>query len=90
MGTSQTQTERFPHDKEVPVKRLARLTMVVLGLSVLAPVFPQAAEAQGPPKVTIIHKGRTITVGPIAAAMHVLLHGDTFVNTDACPPNCGL
>ena len=67
------------------MKRLAMLTVVVLGLTVLAPVLPQAAEAQGP-KVTIIHKGRTITVAASAVPAH-LAHGDTVV--DPCvPPAC--
>ena len=40
------------------MKRLARLTAVVLTLTVLAPVLRRVAEAQGLPGVTIIHKDR--------------------------------
>ena len=40
------------------MKRLAMLTVVVLGLTVLAPVPPLAAEASS---VTIIHNGKAIS-----------------------------
>ncbi len=66
---------------KTPMNRLAMLTVVVLGLSVLAPVLPQTAEAQGP-KVTIIHKGRTISVAESAVPAH-LAHGDRLADT--CP-----
>ena len=69
------------------MKRLARLTFVVLALTLLAPALPPTAEAQGPPKVTIIHKGRPITVSVLALPWH-LLHGDTLPGT-CTPPNCG-
>ena len=67
------------------MKRLARLTVVVLALAVLAPVLPRAAEAQGFPEVTIIHKGQTITVALASLPWH-LLHGDTLAG--GCVPPC--
>ena len=68
------------------LKRLAKkFTAIVLALTVLALVQPRAAEA-GLPKVTIVHKGKTITVGMAALLAH-LANGDTFVGE--CPPNCG-
>ena len=62
------------------MKRLAMLTVVVLGLSVLAPVLPQTAEAQEP-RVEIIHNGRTISVAASAVQVH-LAHGDALAE---CP-----
>ena len=65
------------------MKRLARLIVVVVGLSVLAPVLPRAAEAQK--LVSIIHNGRTIMVAPFAVPWH-LLHGDTLADPSCVPP----
>ena len=59
---------------KTPMKRLAMLTLVVLGLTILAPVPPLAAEA---PSVTIIHNGKAITVAASAVPAH-LAHGDTL------------
>ena len=61
------------------MKRPAKMTAVVLALTVLAPVLPQAsAEAAGPPTtVNVIHKGRTLTIPLVALPWH-LLHGDTL------------
>ena len=70
---------------KTPMKRLAMLIVVVLGLTVLAPVLPRVAEA---PSVTIIHKGKAITVAASAVPAH-LAHGDSL---DVCdptiPPGC--
>ena len=70
------------------MKRLATVTLVVLGLIVLAPVQPQAAEAEGL-TVDIIHNGRTISVSVAAVPWH-LLHGDTFAEIcdDGTLPPC--
>ena len=68
------------------MKRLARLTLIVLALSVLAPVVPRAVETQD--LVTIIHKGRTIKVAASAVPWH-LLHGDTReICDDGTLPPC--
>ena len=63
--------------------RLAMLTVVVLALTVLAPIRPGAAEAQAT-LVEIIHNGLIILVDEAAVPAH-LAHGDTL----AClPPGC--
>ena len=36
-------------------------------------------------KVTLCHKGKTITVGPVAAVVHVLIHGDTLGSCEVPP-----
>ena len=70
------------------MKRLAKLSALVLSLTVLPPVaLPWMASAQADILVSIIHNGQVIRVGPMAAAKHILLHGDTLANPD-CPPNC--
>ena len=66
-------------------KRLARLTMVVLALTFLAPVLPRAVEAEGPPTVNIIHMGRTMTI-PLMALPGHLRHGDD----ELCPTGGGV
>ncbi len=59
---------------------------MVLGLTVVAPVPPLAAEA---PSVTIIHKGKAITVAASAVPAH-LAHGDPPPVCDpTVPPGCG-
>ena len=63
------------------MKRLTILSIVLLGLSFLAPVLPPA-EAGGF-KVDIIHKGRLISVSMAAVPAH-LAHGD--VSADVCMP----
>ena len=65
------------------MKRLVRLTVIVLGLTALAPVPPRAPEAQG---VTVFHKGRPITVALAAVPWH-LLHGDGLCDPNV-PPGC--
>ena len=65
------------------MKRLAMLAVVALALTVLTPILPGAAEAQGP-MVEVIHNGMIISVAESAVPAH-LAHGDTL----ACvPPNC--
>ena len=64
------------------MKRLAKLTAVVLALTVMAPALPRAAEAEGL-TVNVIHKGLTLTISLLALPWH-LLHGDTLV-VDTCP-----
>jgi hypothetical protein len=36
-------------------------------------------------KVDVVHKGKTISVGPIAAAVHVLLHDDCYLAQEEVP-----
>ena len=62
------------------MKRLIILTIVLLGLTFLAPVL-SPADAKGL-TVDIIHKGRLITVSIAALPAH-LMHGDTLAET--CP-----
>ena len=66
---------------KIPMKPPSVLTVVVLGLTILAPVVPLAAEA---PSVTIIHNGKAIIVAASAVPAH-LAHGDC---DPTVPPGC--
>ena len=58
------------------MKRLAKLTAVVLALTVLAPAtLPRSPDAEV--LVTVIHNGRPIAVSVLAVPRH-LLHEDTL------------
>ena len=59
------------------MKRLAKLTAVVLALTVLAPVLAPA-ETEGLPTILIIHKSRTLAIPLVALPGH-LWHGDKLL-----------
>ena len=68
-------------------KRLGVAAAMMSGLFLFAqPASPaDGAKPKKDHKVTICHKGKTISVGPIAAVVHVLIHGDTLGSCEAPP-----
>lgn len=54
---------------------IGRALAVALGLVFMAPSAAEAGNAAAN-KVTLCHNGKLVTVGPIAAAWHMLIHGD--------------
>ena len=68
------------------MKRLARLTVVVLGLTFLAPVLTQGM-AKAEATVEVLHMGRVLTIPEMALPGH-LMHGDTLVCDPTVPPGC--
>jgi hypothetical protein len=63
--------------------RVSKALAVLLGVFFMAPAGGSAASGgNSTGRVTICHKGNTIRVGPIAAAWHVLIHGDAFGSCD--------
>lgn len=69
---------------------------ISLALAMLAAFFfmtPSnvgAANGAAPAKVQVCHKGRVISVGPVAALWHVLIHGDKLGACEVDPPDGGL
>ena len=57
--------------------RLSRALAVAFGLFLFAqPAAPADSAKPKDHKITLCHKGKTISVGPVAAVMHILIHGD--------------
>ena len=59
-------------------KRLGFAAAMFCGLFLFAqPAAPtDGKKPKQDHKVTLCHKGKTISVGPVAAVMHILIHGD--------------
>lgn len=68
--------------------RIGRALAVAFGLLFMAPPVAEAGNGTAH-KVTLCHKGKLITVGPIAAAWHMLIHGDQLSCGEPPPPDGG-
>ena len=59
---------------------------IIFCAGLLVPAVAGARSELAQPLVGVCHKGTSITVGLPAAAMHVLVHGDTLNTCDLPPP----
>jgi hypothetical protein len=64
--------------RNVSILSVVAAMVVVTVLSVATVAFAEQEDGGGHPKVTLCHKGHTITVGAPAEAAHLNNHGDTL------------